>query len=107
MGICPRCGLPEELCICDKITTTERISVSFDNRKYNKVVTIIEGIDKENMENTAKEIKKQLGCGGTIRGNVIELQGDHKSRIKDVLIKMGFPEEKIEIKDRPLRKKKR
>lgn len=99
MGICPKCGLPEELCICNKIKTTEEIVISFDNRKYHKTVTIIEGIDKENIENTAREIKRRLGCGGTIReGSIIELQGDHKGKIKDILIKLGFPEEKIEIK---------
>ncbi len=107
MAICPKCGLPEELCVCKEIKTTEGIFVSFDNRKYHKVVTIIDGIDKENIENTAREIKRRLGCGGTIReGNIIELQGDHKSKIEDILIKLGFPKEKIDVKDRPVRKER-
>ncbi len=102
MAICPKCGLPEELCVCGKIKTSEGIKVSFDKRKYNKVVTVIEGIDKENIENTLREIKKRLGCGGTLRnGDVIELQGDHKNRIEEVLVKIGFPKDRIEIRSLP------
>jgi len=105
MAICPKCGLPEELCVCKEIKTTEGIVVSFDNRKYHKVVTIIDGIDKENIENTAREIKRRLGCGGTIReGNIIELQGDHKNKIEETLIAIGFSKEDIEVKDRPPKK---
>ncbi|NCN65345.1 MAG: stress response translation initiation inhibitor YciH [Candidatus Altiarchaeum hamiconexum] len=98
MAICPKCGLPEELCVCREIKTTEGIKVSFDRRKYRKVVTIIEGVDKENIENTAREIKRRIGCGGTIReGNLIELQGNHKSKIEDVLVKIGFLKETIDV----------
>lgn len=105
MAVCPKCGLPEELCVCKEIKTTDRISVSFDNRKYHKVVTIISGIDKENIEKTAREVKKRLGCGGTIReGEIIELQGDHRSKIEDVLVSLGFTREKIDIKGEPTKK---
>ncbi|OQX22317.1 MAG: hypothetical protein BWK75_01100 [Candidatus Altiarchaeales archaeon A3] len=98
MAICPKCGLPEELCVCKEIKTTEGIKVSFDRRKYRKVVTIIDGVDKENIDNTAREIKRRIGCGGTIRdGNIIELQGDHKSKIEDVLVKIGFLKETIDV----------
>jgi translation initiation factor 1 (eIF-1/SUI1) len=31
-----------------------------------------------------------LGCGGTIKGNTIELQGEVYSKAKDDLIKRGF-----------------
>lgn len=100
MAICPRCGLPEELCVCREIKTTEGINVRFDRRKYRKVVTIIEGVDKENIENTAREIKRRLGCGGTIReGNIIELQGDHKGKIEDTLVALGFLKDMIVVRE--------
>jgi len=34
-----------------------------------------------------------------VRGNEVELQGDHKFKIKRFLVDMGFPEENITIKE--------
>jgi len=31
-----------------------------------------------------------LGCGGTIKNGVIELQGDHRRRIKELLNSLGY-----------------
>lgn len=102
MSICPKCGLPKELCTCKKIITSEGIRIHSEKRKFGKFVTIIEGIDNDNMENTATLLKKLLGCGGTIRkdnnnNKIIELQGDHKSRIVDVMAKIGFSRDIIKI----------
>ncbi|MFN3527680.1 MAG: stress response translation initiation inhibitor YciH [Candidatus Altarchaeaceae archaeon] len=101
MSICPKCGLPEELCTCKELITTEGIKVRSEKRKFGKLVTIVEGIDNNNIENIATQLKKSLGCGGTIRKNndvkFIELQGDHKSRIADVLAKLGFSKDSIKI----------
>jgi len=44
-----------------------------------------------------KKLKSQLACGGTAKEGRIELQGDHKNRIKDMLVKMGFSPETIEV----------
>jgi len=35
-----------------------------------------------------------------VRGNEIELQGDHKFKLKKFLIDLGFPEENIIIQER-------
>ncbi|MEJ2267945.1 MAG: stress response translation initiation inhibitor YciH, partial [Nanoarchaeota archaeon] len=37
----------------------------------------------------------ELACGGTYKGNSIELQGDHRNKIKEILVKLGFDEESI------------
>jgi translation initiation factor 1 len=44
-----------------------------------------------------KELKTKLACGGTLKNNSIELQGNHKDKVKQLLIKMGFPENQIEV----------
>ncbi len=95
---CPRCGLPEELCVCEEMTKeAQRIRIRSDKRKYGKVVTIVDGLDNMNMQKIAKELRQKLACGGTIRGEQIELQGDHVNKIKRILMDMGFSEEMIDI----------
>lgn len=37
-----------------------------------------------------KQLKNHLGTGGTFKNRRIEVQGDHKVRIKAFLEKMGF-----------------
>jgi len=41
-------------------------------------------------------LKNELACGGTSKDNEIELQGDHRKRVKPILIGLGFEEEGIE-----------
>ncbi len=65
-------------------------------RRFNKPITIVEGI-AENTKDVAKQLKSKLACGGTIKGGHIELQGNHKARVKDILVKLGYSEEQIEI----------
>ncbi len=52
------------------------------------------GITKNN--DLGKELKKRLACGGTVKNGVIELQGDHREKAKEILIKMGYKEELLD-----------
>jgi translation initiation factor 1 len=45
----------------------------------------------------AHKLKERLATGGTAKEGVIMLQGDHRARIKAELIKLGFPDDHIEI----------
>lgn len=42
------------------------------------------------IETIAKKLRQQCGCGGTVKGRTIEIQGDQASRIRAVLEKEGF-----------------
>ncbi len=97
--ICKKCGLPKELCVCDTIAKEERkIRVSEVNRRFGKMITLVEGISKDvDSKKILKELKTKLACGGTIKNNMIELQGSHKNKVKAILVKLGFPEDQIEI----------
>ena len=99
MNICPKCGLPEQACICEEIGKSEqRITVTLEKRKLGKWITFVDGLSKEvNIKELAKKLKNKLACGGTIKDNKIELQGNHSKRIKEELIKLGFKEEQISI----------
>ncbi|MFH0711429.1 MAG: stress response translation initiation inhibitor YciH [Candidatus Aenigmatarchaeota archaeon] len=96
-NMCSTCGLPADLCACMTIDReAQKIRVFIEHRKFNKPVTIIEGIT-ENTKSVASQIKTKLACGGTIKKNHIELQGDHSVRLKDILIKLGYSVDQIEI----------
>jgi len=46
-------------------------------------MTIIEGFDKSiDIKELAKKLKNKFACGGTSKGNSIELQGDHTKNVK-------------------------
>ncbi len=97
--ICSKCGLPKELCTCEAMAKEEeKIKVYTVNRRFGKKTTVIEGISKDlDIKKILKEMKTKLACGGTVKGKMIELQGDHKSKIKTILVKLGFPEDRIEV----------
>ena len=42
------------------------------------------------IETIAKKLRQGCGCGGTVRGRAIEIQGDQPSRIRAVLEAEGF-----------------
>ncbi len=99
MDICPKCGLPKQACVCEEIAKSEqRIQVTTIKKKFGKIVTLVSGIEKGvDVKKIARELKEQLGCGGTIKDNVIELQGDHRRKIKPILVSLGFSENTIII----------
>ena len=95
--VCPKCGLPKELCVCGAIEReAQKINIYTEKRKFGKPTTIIEGITN-NAKDLASHLKSRLACGGTFKNNRIELQGDHRNRIKDLLVKLGYEEDQIEI----------
>jgi len=99
--ICTRCGLPKELCVCETIAKeSQTIKVRLEKKKFGKVYTVIDGIDEKeiNVRDLSKRLKSRLACGGTVKRGKIELQGDHKQRIKEFLIEFGFPAETIETR---------
>ncbi|MDY6774304.1 MAG: stress response translation initiation inhibitor YciH [Candidatus Nanohaloarchaea archaeon] len=97
---CPNCGLPQDLCVCKDIAREEQqIEVSVSERRFGKEVTILEGFDDEevDIDDLETKLKKKLACGGTIKDGRIELQGDHRRRIEDVLEELGFEKDAIEV----------
>lgn len=92
--ICSKCGLPKNLCICEQIAKEQqKIKVRIDSRRFKKVVTIVSGLGSDvDAEALSKFLKKSLACGGTLKNNQIILQGNHKEKTKELLLKQGFKE---------------
>jgi translation initiation factor 1 len=98
MEICPKCGLPKQACVCEQIAkSTQKIKVTTDRKRYGKIMTVISGFEAGiDTKKIAKALKNELACGGTYKDNIIELQGDHRKKIKEILVKLGFNEESID-----------
>jgi len=98
--ICPVCGLPKDLCVCEEMSKEQqRIRIRIENKRWGKKYTIIDGIDSKDMKlnKLASQLKTKCACGGTAKNDQIMLQGDHRQVVREVLIDLGFPEENIEI----------
>ncbi len=77
----------------------QKITVRIEKKKFGKKYTIVSGIEKEvNIDEIIKKLKNKFACGGTAKTGQIELQGDHKARMKAALVDLGLPEETIELK---------
>jgi len=92
-NICEVCGLPKEICVCEDIAREQqKIIITVDKRRYGKMMTIVDGIDAHDLDvdSLITKLKSKCACGGTIKDSKIELQGDHRTKVKETLEKMGF-----------------
>jgi len=99
--ICPGCGWPQEDCRCsknlaagqaepvpDRVTAKLRV----ENRASGKRVTVVDGLpdNREFLEALCGELKKACGTGGAPGEGRIELQGDQRERLRELLAKKGM-----------------
>ncbi|NCO11537.1 stress response translation initiation inhibitor YciH [Candidatus Pacearchaeota archaeon CG_4_9_14_0_2_um_filter_39_13] len=97
MEIDPKTGLPIEAIAWEDLAKSEqKIKVSTETRRYGKKITIVSGFDKNiDVKGIAKALKAELACGGTVKDGLIELQGDHRAKVRRALVKLGFAEDSI------------
>lgn len=101
--ICPVCGLPKEICVCGTISKEQqKVTLTLEKRKWGKSTTVIEGFDEKsvNLSRLAQKLKTMCACGGTAKNNQIILQGDHRDKVKELLVEEGFSGDNIEVKSR-------
>ncbi len=57
-----------------------------------KVVSVVKNLilTEEDMKSLAKKLKQECGTGGTVKEGMIEIQGDHRQRMAEVLMKLGY-----------------
>jgi translation initiation factor 1 len=95
--MCPVCGEAASACVCARKQSlvrgdgVVRVSRSTKGRK-GKGVTLITGLplDQESLKSLAREIKARCGSGGTVKGGTIEIQGDHRETLLEVLRGLGY-----------------
>jgi translation initiation factor 1 len=56
-----------------------------------KVVTVVENLPGHPaaIDDLARRLKAACGAGGTVKGRVVEVQGDHRERVVAVLTTLG------------------
>lgn len=61
-----------------------------------KTVTVLQGVlsPPAGKEALARLLKNRLGTGGTVKGDEIEIQGDHRDQIVALLGELGFQAKK-------------
>ena len=54
-------------------------------------MTVVEGFsDDANVDALAKELKRFVAAGGTVKKGHVELQGDHRQKVVGFLRKKGY-----------------
>lgn len=95
---CPKCKKPITGCACRKSAAPPasgdgvvRVGRETKGRK-GKGMTLITGVPlpTNELKKLAKELKQKCGTGGTLKDGVIEIQGDHRDALVEILKARGW-----------------
>ena len=72
------------------------IICKYEKRK-GKALTILEGftINDSEVKNIAKELKKKLSVGGSLKDNYIVIQGNYRDKIMEILHSKGLKTKRV------------
>jgi translation initiation factor 1 len=95
---CERCGELDEDCRCPgpaKVLTApakQTARLTIEKRKKGKVVTVVRGLSAEENDLPALlgRLKSACGAGGTLKDDLLEIQGNHLARVRDLLADIGY-----------------
>jgi translation initiation factor 1 len=99
--VCAGCGWPEPDCRCASRAQARdepipaRIVAKLRMEKAGrggKIVTVVDGLPSNApfVAGLAQELKRACGTGGAARDGAIELQGDIRDRVRELLAKKGY-----------------
>ena len=97
--ICPACGWPERDCKCSSQAGTasapRKIVAKLRLEKQGrggKSVTVIYDLPNNAafLKELSQELKRACGTGGTVAENTVELNGDLRDRIRELLARKGW-----------------
>ena len=82
---------PEKKTVAPKGNGIVRVGRETKGRK-GKGMTVVSGVPlhPEGLRELAKQLKQKCGTGGTVKGNVIEIQGDHRDLLVAELQVRGY-----------------
>lgn len=95
---CPKCQSKKAKCRCPETATTAataNMTVKIERQtkgRKGKGVSLITGLNLEadRINQLAKQLKQKLGCGGSVKQGVIEIQSDERQKIQQLLAEQGI-----------------
>lgn len=96
--MCPACRQPLAACMCAALAAKApkgdgivRVSRETQGRG-GKAVTVVRGVplDEGALATLGQRLRRACGAGGTVKGGVIEVQGDHAERLVEALKAEGY-----------------
>lgn len=62
-----------------------------ERRRGKDMIVVFETrMNKSNLQSLVKEIRKTCSTGGTVKGDTIEVQGDHRDKVRELLESRGL-----------------
>jgi translation initiation factor 1 len=101
--ICPSCGHPTKKCTCKKKKAVNKQSVYSDDGivrirreakgRKGKTVTAVYGVPlvDRDLKQFTTQLKRKCATGGSVRGGVIIIQGDHREALLNEIKQHGYP----------------
>jgi translation initiation factor 1 len=96
--LCPGCGWPVDGCRCSKAAeepVPARIACVLRLERKGrggKTVTVLAGLPRNAafLAGVASELRRACGTGGTATDEAVEIQGDHRERLRTLLAAKGW-----------------
>ena len=95
---CPKCGWPEKDCKCssqfdEKVPGRPVAKLRLEKKgRGGKTVTVVDGLPRNGdfLKELSQELKRACGAGGSVFETGVEIQGDMRERVRELLIRKGF-----------------
>ena len=96
--MCRECGQPERGCRCgqaanEPIPSRPVAKLRMEKKgRGGKTVTVVFGLPNNAafLKDLSQELKRACGAGGAVTEDGVELQGDLRERVRDLLVARGF-----------------
>jgi translation initiation factor 1 len=97
---CEVCGKALEACRCPRgadgrvvLPKDQPARVQRERRAGGKWVTVVRGLDAKatDLSGLLKILKARCAAGGAVTDDGVEVQGDHRDRVVELLKGMGYP----------------
>jgi translation initiation factor 1 len=77
---------------------SQQIKIIIIRKKFKKFATLIAGFSNaDERKDVEKYLKKKLACGGTVKDKIIEIQGNQREKVKELLVARGYKESLIDV----------